>query len=278
MQDIGTLGGTNSYGYGINNSGQVTGYSLTPSGAFHAFVYSAATGMQDIGTLGGTNSYGYGINDSGQVTGYSLTPSGPFHAFIATRHGVPSSPTEVKATAANAEAIVTFTPPASNGGSAITGYTVTSSPGSIEAKGNASPIPVKGLTNGKAYTFTVTATNKSGTGPPSGPSNPVTPATVPGAPTQVTAKAGDTQATVSFKLPANGGSPITGCTVTSNPGGIKGKGVGSPITVKGLTNGIAYTFRVTATNKIGTGPASSASSPVKPEALQRGQKPIVAHR
>ena len=59
-------------------------------------------------------------------------------------------------------------PPASNGGSAITDYTVTSSPGSITAQGSASPITVTGLTNGTAYTFTVAATNAAGTGPSSG--------------------------------------------------------------------------------------------------------------
>ena len=76
-----------------------------------------------------------------------------------------------------------------------------------------------GLTNGTAYTFTVTATNAIGSGPPSAPSNSVTPAAVPGAPTGVTATAGNAQATVTFVPPVNnGGSPITGYTVTSQSG------------------------------------------------------------
>jgi hypothetical protein len=70
---------------------------------------------------------------------------------------------------------------------------------------------------------------------------------------------------VNFTAPAsNGGSAVTGYTVISNPGGITAKGAKSPITVKGLKNGTVYTFTVTATNKIGTGPASSASSSVTP--------------
>ena len=71
------------------------------------------------------------------------------------------------------------------------------------------PITVTGLTNGTAYSFTVTATNGVGTGTASSVSNSVTPATLPGAPTIGTATAGNAQATVTFTAPAsNGGSAI----------------------------------------------------------------------
>ena len=82
-----------------------------------------------------------------------------------------------------------------NGGSAITGYTVTSSPGGSDLLTTASPCTVTGLTNGTAYTFTVTATNAKGTGPASTPSTAVTPqAVAPGAPIGVTATAGNASA------------------------------------------------------------------------------------
>jgi len=87
----------------------------------------------------------------------------------------PGAPTSVTATAGNAQASVAFTAPASNGGSTITSYTVTSSPGGITASGASSPITVTGLTNGTAYTFTVAATNTQGTGASSAASNSVTP-------------------------------------------------------------------------------------------------------
>jgi len=89
--------------------------------------------------------------------------------------GNPGAPTIGTATVSNTTATVTFTAPTDNGGSAITGYTVTSSPGSLTGTGSASPITVSGLTNGTAYTFTVTATNATGTGPASAASNSVTP-------------------------------------------------------------------------------------------------------
>jgi len=87
----------------------------------------------------------------------------------------------------------------------------------------------------------------------------------PGAPTEVSATAGNTQAVVSFTVPANtGGSGITGYTATCNPGGVTATNTTSPITVTSLINGIAYTCSVTAANIAGTGLASSGSNSVTP--------------
>jgi len=88
---------------------------------------------------------------------------------------MPGPPTCVTATAGHGEATVSFKPPESDGGSPIIRYTVTSHPGKIKATGKQSPITVKGLSNGKAYTFTVSASSSSGTGLASEPSNSVVP-------------------------------------------------------------------------------------------------------
>ena len=88
---------------------------------------------------------------------------------------MPDPPRHVMATAGDGSATVSFAPPKSDGGSRITYYTVKSIPGDITAKGTKSPIVARGLINGKAYTFTVTASNSVGTGLPSEPSNSVTP-------------------------------------------------------------------------------------------------------
>lgn len=91
--------------------------------------------------------------------------------------------------------------------------------------------------------------------------------TVPGAPTNVVAVAGDTEAEVSFDAPASdGGATITQYDVTSDPGGVTASGASSPITVTGLTNGVEVTFTVTATNSVGEGPASDPSNAVTPAA------------
>jgi hypothetical protein len=86
---------------------------------------------------------------------------------------VPDAPTIGVATAGNASVSVTFTEPASDGGSAITGYTATC--GSESASGATSPITVSGLTNGTPVTCTVLATNAIGDSAPSAESNSVTP-------------------------------------------------------------------------------------------------------
>lgn len=267
----------------------------------------------------------------------------------------PDAPTAVMATAGNAEALVSFTPPVNDGGAVITTYTATASPGGAFGIGaGTGTITVTGLNNGTAYTFTVTANNADGTSSASTASNSVTPkgtqtitfanpgaqnfgtaptliatatssltptfsssttgvctitsggtltfitagsctidadqagntawnaattvtrtftvnAVVPGAPTIGTATAGNTQATVSFTAPSStGGSAIiaSGYTVTASPGGATATGSSSPITVTGLTNSVAYTFTVTATNSAGTGAASGASNSVTPAAPQ----------
>lgn len=91
------------------------------------------------------------------------------------------------------------------------------------------------------------------------------PTSAPDAPTIGTAVALNAGANVHFTAPAdNGGIAITEYTVTSSPGGITATGQGSPIHVPGLTNNTAYTFTVTATNSVGTSPASAASNSVTP--------------
>ena len=92
-------------------------------------------------------------------------------------------------------------------------------------------------------------------------------ATVPGAPTIGTATGGNALAVVAFTAPgSDGGSPIIDYRVTSSSGGLTATGVGSPITITGLTNGQAYTFTVQSRNAIGFSAPSAASNSVTPQA------------
>jgi probable HAF family extracellular repeat protein len=69
MHDLGTFGGPDTYAFGINDSGHVTGRSDLPVDT-HAFLYDGT--MHDLGALGRFGSFGQGINASGQVTGSSF--------------------------------------------------------------------------------------------------------------------------------------------------------------------------------------------------------------
>ncbi len=177
---------------------------------------------------------------------------------------VPDPPTAVAAVPGDTIVTVSFSPPAFDGDSPITLYTALC--GTHSASGAGSPIVVTGMQNFVAASCVVTATNAVGTSLPSAPSNIVTPAQVPGAPTAVSAVAGDAQATVSFAAPASdGGSPITSyiarCGTQSAPGSLPS------IVVSGLTNGVSVTCSVAAVNAIGEGPSATASSAVTPAGL-----------
>ena len=190
---------------------------------------------------------------------------------------VTGAPRGIRAAGGDAAATVTWTAPASDGGSPVTGYRITTYTGQtaqgVSTVGAATTDLVAGLTNGDTYSFTVTAINGVGLGTTSDFSNPVTPTTVPGQPSDVSAAGGDADGTVTWAAPASdGGSRLTGYTVvasdstTAANGGQTCRWTAGPLTcaVTGLTNGDTYSFTVVATNGDGAGPASPASNPVTP--------------
>jgi hypothetical protein len=259
---------------------------LAPNGHYSATSQAFLAGGIDLPPL---HALANSVTPDGLYL-YGTTPAFPANSYNETNYSVdviftlapptvPAAPTGVSATGGNASATVSWTAPA-NGNSSITSYTVTPYIGSTAqptttVTGNPAPATatVTGLTNGTAYTLTVTATNAVGTSVASGPSNAVTPSnlTVPGAPTAVSATAGNASATVSWTAPANGNSTITSYTVTPYIGStaqptttVTGNPAPTTATVTGLTNGTPYTFTVTATNAIGSGPPSAASNVVTP--------------
>lgn len=128
---------------------------------------------------------------------------------------VPGAPTQVVGFAGNARATLRFSPPISNGGSAITSYTVTCDAGGFTANGSDSPIAVAALNNGTGYNCSVTAANSVGTGPAS-VSVSVTPNTT-AALTLVSVQSRKTHgSTANFNIPIDT-VPVIGGAVSMEP-------------------------------------------------------------
>ncbi|HYL40983.1 MAG TPA: FG-GAP-like repeat-containing protein, partial [Candidatus Binatus sp.] len=122
---------------------------------------------------------------------------------------VPSAPTLTNAVPGNGQMTLGWAAPASSGGAPISSYTATATPGGATCSTSGLTCTITGLVNGTSYSFTVSATNVVGTGPPSN-SLSSTPATVPAAPRSLTAVAGKAGITVGWAAPpSNGGSAIT---------------------------------------------------------------------
>jgi Domain of unknown function (DUF4082)/Fibronectin type III domain/Mo-co oxidoreductase dimerisation domain len=219
------------------------------------------------------------------VYNYSGTNSFPSSSFGAANYWVdvlfvpapkPGQVTGVSATAGAGAATVTWTAPSTGG--PPTSYVITPFIGStaqstttITGSPPATTATISNLQAGTQYTFTVHAANGNGSGPESASSNAVTPTakTAPSAPTGVSANPASSQALVSWSAPSSdGGSAITGYTVTPFIGSqaqtpVQAGASATSATVTGLTDGTSYTFKVTATNAIGS-TDSAASSAITP--------------
>ncbi|WP_146762374.1 Ig-like domain-containing protein [Paenibacillus contaminans] len=152
---------------------------------------------------------------------------------------------------------------------------IATSPGQFTEDGvvtvTSSTYSVQNLINGTTYYFVVKAGNEGGLSAMSNEAG-TTPATVPAAPTNLTATAGDGQATVTFTASTDdGGSPITGYEVTVAPGNVVVTGSSSPIVVTGLSNGTSYTFTVKAINAAGISISSAESNSVVPRSSSSGE-------
>jgi hypothetical protein len=172
---------------------------------------------------------------------------------------------------------VSVTPVASSTGGPANSYTVTAQPGGHTCKVvetmdllnpamPLNPCTVIGLTDGITYTFTDTANNSQGTSTSSPPSQSVVPGVAPGVPAAPTAAVtGDGQATVTVTAPSAGGR-VDSYEVVSSPGGLTCAvtGAADSCKVNGLTDGTAYTFTVTASNRTSTSDPSPASNSLTP--------------
>ena len=178
---------------------------------------------------------------------------------------VPGAPTNIGVTGGDQEVELSWTAPASNGGDTIIGYEYEQSGTGtwISTGGTDTTYTVFNLTNGQPYRFRVRALNSVGAGAESAPSANVTPATEPGAPRDLSATVSDRRVELRWTAPAsNGGAAILRYEYELDGDGIwtPTGGTATRTTVRNLTNGQSYDFRVRAVNRVGAGTESSSQS------------------
>ncbi|GEM_PF-1132412 len=223
--------------------------------------YSSVTGSATVGVLPGppVNVTASPSGQSGTVA-VSWAPPGDYaQAPMSSYANTPISSYTVSATCASP-----CTPPAP--------VTFNNTGGNLVAN-------VTGLTNGTAYTFSVTATSAIGTGPASGTASATPskigsyPPTVPQSPTNVSGTRSNASVNLSWTAPPQGANgsgwghrALETYTVTCSPscGSQSFWGGATSGTVTGLTNGTPYTFQVQAVNMVGGSAPSSPSGPVTP--------------
>jgi hypothetical protein len=268
----------------------VTGYTVERTNGTTVVLTNVPATARTFTATGLANGTGYSF----RVRAVNATGAGAFSArsntVIPAAPTAPGVPTIGTATAGNTSAVVRWTAPASNGGSAITRYDVqvlnnatNAQVGAIRtAAADATELTVTGLTNGTAYRFRVRAVNAVGAGIQSGASNVVTPATVAGAPLIVTATSGVAGGTVDavyrWTPPVvTGGGPITGYQVIRQRLSATGANVGEPtvafhpataraatfVAPAGVPAGTNYRFTVQAVNAAGVGAGRSAVAAVR---------------
>jgi subtilisin family serine protease len=185
---------------------------------------------------------------------------------------VPGAPTLDSADPGDGQVELSWTAPASDGGSPITGYTATASPGGATCStSGATTCTVTGLTNGTAYSFTVTATNAVGTGPPSNElsATPFAPPSAPDAPRDLVASPHKARGiSLSWVVPlSDGGSPLTGYRLyrgTSSGSWTLLVSVGNVTSYRDTSTkkGVRYYYVVTAINGLGEGPTSNEATAI----------------
>ena len=196
-----------------------------------------------------------------------------------TATSAPGAPTGLTATASGTTQIdLSWSAPASTGGSAITGYKIEVSANGTsgwtdqvaDTNSTATTYAHTGLGGGDTRHYRVSAINTNGAGDPSNVANATTGTTAPGAPTGLTATAsGTTQIDLSWSAPAStGGSAITGYKIEVSPNGTSGwtdqvantNSTATTYAHTGLAAGDTRHYRVSAINTNGAGTASNVDS------------------
>lgn len=260
----------------------VTGYAVEKStdGGAHWDSVTADTGDADAArTIDDLTAQQPVVFRVAAINAYGQGAWSPASAPVSP-YTTPSAPASVTAEAADRTVYVSWTAPESNGGSDVTGYRVEFSRGDdpwqtlfADTGRTGTSVTTTGLVNGTPVRYRISALNAAGAGPAI-ESDPVTPRTVPGAPADVVAAPADGAVELTWSAPASdGGAAITGYRIETSADGdvweLEAEDTGTTdraYTIDGLPNGQAVSFRISAINVAGTGPATSAG-PATPRTM-----------
>ncbi len=255
----------------------ITGYRVRAfAGSTVAVDRTATVEAGKITVTGLTNGTAYTFD----VAATNRVGTGAFgpRSGAVTPRSVPGQPYPFWTVTATGRATIAFLGPLTDGGSPVTGYIATARPASgnvVTARSTTTPIVIDGLTDGVEYTITISAVSAFGVGTPSSPVKATVGPLRAGVPRNVTATPLDGRARLTFSAPeSDGGSPVTGYSITVSPGGRKVTATASPFEVTGLTNGTTYTFTVAAVTRAGDG-ATAATPAVTPAAPASAPRDVV---
>jgi titin len=243
---------------GVTGGSAITGYEFSINGGA---TWTALTGTSNLVIEGLTNGVSYAISLRA-VNAQGVGPAS--NEVTAAPTGPADAPVISGVVAENQKLTVSFSAPANNGGSAITGYRYQirglSGVWSAWTDVTAQPLVITSLTNGVSYSVKLQAVNAGGAGVES-VSVSGTPFTNPSAPTITSVTPGNGSLAIAYTVDTNG-STITATEYSLDAGTtwIRTTSATSPLTITGLVNGTSYTPQVRVINSAGEGPSVTATA------------------